>query len=157
RAETRRALKDGDQPTRLAALNLLADLGASVNSPETQPEKSATTQDIRRLRSQAAASEGLAPNLADMIVHGATREDRQAAAYALGQIAPDPKIAAPALGSLLSSKDARERRAAAGGLVGIVRVVSQLSSRGNKATTAPEIDRGVVVNVGSIVIPVAAR
>jgi HEAT repeat protein len=145
-------LKEGDQTARLAAMNMLAELGATVFRPEPATAKESPAKEIKRLRAQTPAGEGLVPDLADIVLHGKTREDRLAAAYALGQILPDPKIAVPALRSMLGSADVVERRAAAGGLNGMVRVVSELAAKG-LSTTGPQLERGEIVTAGSAVVP----
>jgi HEAT repeat protein len=154
-AALRRTLKEGDQAARLAAINMIADLGSSLLAPE-QPavQKGVTTQQLRRLR---GPSGGLAPDLAEMVTRGRTRDDRQAAAYALGQIFPDPNIAVPALKTLLASSDVTERRAAAGGLVGIARVLAELSARGRTSTGGMEVKATDVTAAGTVLVPVVCH
>src|SRR5262249_13554679 len=104
------------------------------------------------IRTQTPGGEGLVPDLADIVLHGKTREDRLTAAYALGHSLPNPKIAVPALRTMLSSPDVVERRGAAGGLNGMVRVISELSAKG-LSTTGPQLERGEIVAVGSMIVP----
>src|SRR5262249_38505119 len=133
-SEVRRVLQERDLPARLAAMSMLAELGASFFAPEQQtPALEKSTQDIRRARAQAPGSEPPVSDLAKIVVQGKTHEDRRAAARALGQLLPNPQTAVPALRALLESPDLADRQAAAEGLAGIMRVLFQLSSRGSAA------------------------
>jgi hypothetical protein len=151
----RRILKQGDQTARLAAMNMLADLGAALLTPEPggpgQPGRPGG-KELKSIRTQTPGGEGLVPDLADIVLHGKTREDRLTAAYALGHSLPNPKIAVPALRTMLGSPDVVERRGAAGGLNGMVRVISELSAKG-LSTTGPELKRGEIVAAGSMIVP----
>jgi HEAT repeat protein len=152
--EIRRILKEGNATARLAAMNMLADLGSTLLTPEqASPVKGSPVKRLRQLRGPGG---GLAPNLADQVLHGQTRDDRLAAAYALGLIFPPVEVAAPALGTLLNSRDVAERRAAAGGLASIVRVVADLTARG-KGVSAAELDRNDVANADTAIAPYATR
>jgi HEAT repeat protein len=152
RSGVREVLRTGDLTARLAVMNMLADIGATLFNPEPSQSKRSGAQELRELR---ARGEGLAPDLADVVLHGKTREDREAAAYALGMILPDPKIAVPALQTMLGAPDVQERRAAAGGLTSLVRVVSQLSAKGT--TFGPQAGRSDIVNAAASVVPAVSR
>jgi HEAT repeat protein len=101
--------------SRLAAINLIGEMGTSVRGDTA---KSSLARD-------------LAANLAEL-VQDPDPAIRRAAARALGKILPDPKVATEALGKLLASNQAEDRRAAAEGLAGMLRVlVPVLKGRGN--------------------------
>ena len=153
RSAVREVLKTGDLTARLAAMNMLADIGATLFTPEQSPTKRSGVQELQQIR---AGGEGIAPDLVDVVLHGKTREDRETAAYALGMILPDPKIAVPALQTMLGSSDVQERRAATGGLTSLVRVVSQLSSKGT-STTGPQVERRDIVSTAAAVVPVVSH
>ncbi|TMQ35029.1 MAG: hypothetical protein E6K70_04450 [Planctomycetota bacterium] len=79
-----------------------------------------------------------------------------AAARTLGQIFPEPKAAAKALGELLDSRNVAERRAAAEGLLSMMKVLAQLTS-GNEPSGKIVAGRPDVTAAGQAVLPVAAR
>jgi len=101
--------------SRLAAISLIGEMGTSVRGDTA---KSSLARD-------------LATNLAEL-VQDSDPAIRRAAARALGRILPDAKVATEALGKLLASNQAEDRRAAAEGLAGMLRVlIPVLKGRGN--------------------------
>jgi HEAT repeat protein len=114
--DVRRVLRQGN------AVDMLAELGSTIRNPEEArglgPE---LRQDVLRRFFQ--------DDVADLVRHGKAASVRATAARTLGQIYPDPDVAVPALRSLLEpSHVAEERRAAAQGLLSLVRVVSLFAS-----------------------------
>jgi HEAT repeat protein len=152
RNEVRSQLKEGNLAARLAVLNMLADLRASFTEPEAGFIRPERVEELKRLRTQSGLGEPLAPDVAELVVHGQTREDRLTAAYALGQMLPDPKIAAPAFRSLLRSQDVLERRAGAGALAGWAKLIADISARG-RIVSGPQD----VVNAGVEIAPIAGQ
>jgi HEAT repeat protein len=81
---------------------------------------------------------------------------RAAAARALGEIEPDVAVAAPALGDLLQAPDATLRQAAAQGLAGLLRAVTQVGDASGEPAPA-RAPRAEVVRVAAGVLPAARR
>jgi HEAT repeat protein len=142
REDVRDRLKRGGTADRLATMSMLAEMGASVRSAKDEDRK--------------GVARTFAPDLVDLMKGADTPRAREMAARTLGQIFPDPEAAVPALHSLLDSKVASERRAAAAGLASLTRVAGQLATKSSSAGSV-QADRGDVVQVGLRVIPVAAR
>jgi HEAT repeat protein len=137
--EARRLLKNGTAGVRLAVMDMLAEIGPSLRSP----------QDPRGIAG------ALAPELADVVKHGDTPRIREQAARALGLIFPDPGVALPPLLDLLASPDLPERRAAANALVNLLRVTNQLSSKAG-GVEVERVPRGYIVQLGTSILPVAS-
>jgi HEAT repeat protein len=128
----------GDTTSRLAVLNMLAEVGPSVRGHSNR--------------------KGLAGEFASDLVPLLRQSDssiREATARTLGHIAPDPQAAVPALGDLLRLGNMFERQAAAEGLTGMVQVVTQLATR-NPTMNGVEASRVDVVAVARPVALVAA-
>src|SRR5438132_7578323 len=143
----RKTLQQGSVTARLAALNAVAEVGTSARSPEDP----------------VAIGRALQGDLAELTHADEEEEVRVAAAGTLGQIFPEPNGAAKALGELLESRNVAERRAAAEGLLSMIRVVSQLASGSGPSgkvlgenPNPVEIMRQIVA-VGQAVLPVTAR
>lgn len=137
-AALRAVLDKGNAPSRLAAVNLIGDMGLTGKGVVTRT--------------------GVAVSLARDLVDRTKDEDgsvRAAAAVALGRIYADAALAVPALKNLLNAEGVRERRAAVEGLREYVRVASLLA-RGTSSTgvvaTRPEN-----VQVGADVLPVVVK
>jgi HEAT repeat protein len=151
-------LKNGTTDARLAAMSMLADAVTSAQS--AAPTQTPTTD-----RTSAARTElrrGLGRSFTKELVELAKNSDarivRETAARTLGQLFSSPDLSAPVLGKLLASREVGERRAAASGLVGLIRVPFQLTT-GAKSGTGPqrvEADRGDIVASGKLVVPAAA-
>ena len=109
--ESRKILKSGTQPQRLALLKMLSTSATQIQTAK-QPKG------LGRI---------LGRDLAEVIEHDADFRIREAAARALGQVFPDPGLAVAALGILLDSKEASTRRGAAQALANMVRVASELA------------------------------
>jgi hypothetical protein len=141
--DVRQILKQGGIDTRLAALDMLAEMGPSVTAPDTE--------DARGI------ARTFAPELVELIKSGDTPPSiKEAAARSLGQIFPDPDIAVPAFQQLLASPRADERRAAADGLGGLMRTAGQLAAK-TGAAGGPPADRGDIIQSVRDVVPVAGR
>jgi HEAT repeat protein len=138
-AAVRDVLRQPDATVRLAAVNMLAELGVKGRGVQTRFGLArAFAADLVRLTQQEDASV------------------RQAAARALGQILADPKVATPALSHLLEAPDTADRQAAAEGFVNLVRVLEQLSTR-SRTVNGVEVTRDDVVQAGKVVLPAVAR
>lgn len=125
-----------DQDLRLAAIGMIGEMGASVRGVGT--------------RSGYAREFG--PDLARIVV-GGNPVLSAAAARALGKINPEPGPAAKSLGSRFSVNIVAERRAAAEGLVFIMKGVSLLAK--GRSTTGVDATREDVVQAGAAVVPAA--
>lgn len=122
--------------SRLAAINLIGEMGTSVRGDTA---KSSLARD-------------LAPDLAEL-VQDPDPAVRRAAARALGKVLPDAKVATEALGKLLASSQAEDRRAAAEGLTGMLRVlIPVLKGRGNvSGNIMLEVDTAEAVQTAALV------
>jgi HEAT repeat protein len=138
----RQVLKQGTTNARIAALDMLAEMGPNVTAPDQEDAK--------------GIARTLAPELAELIKSEDIASVKEAAARTLGQIFPDPDRAVPALRDLLASPDLAERRAAARGLAGMMRTVAQLSSKTGGAAGF-QADRGDVIQAIRDVVPLAGR
>src|SRR5438132_11092247 len=136
----RRTLQQGSVTARLAALNAVAEAGTNARSPEDR----------------VGIGRALQGDLAELTHADEEEEVRVAAARTLGQIFPEPKAAAKALGELLDSRNVAERRAAAEGLLSMMKVLAQLTS-GNEPSGKIVAGRPDVTAAGKAVLPVAAR
>jgi len=132
------ALLKGNTAVRLAAADMLADLGVTA----------------RAVGTRSGIAQGFAPELITLTKEGNPLV-RVAAAHALGEINPDPAIAVPALAALLNGPTPQERVAAADALTALVRVGSLLATK-VKNSTGPEGSRADLVAITKLVIPVAA-
>jgi len=135
----RDTLRYGSTTARLAAMNLLAESGVLIRTPD-DPK---------------GIGRGFAPDLANIVEHGNIPAIQETAARALGQLFPSPQVAVPALRKLLESSLAAERRAAASGLLGLIQVVTQLAV-GNQNTNRPSANIADVVGVIQLVLPAAS-
>jgi HEAT repeat protein len=142
REAVRHTLQSGGTTDRLAALSLLADMGASIRTLSDEDRKGITR--------------ALAPDLVALIKQGDTPQSRETAARTLGLIFPDPQVAVPALASLLESRSLPDRRAAAVGLAGLTRVATQLVTRSDSASGA-RAEPSDLVQTGQAVVPVASQ
>jgi len=133
----RDVFRQGDETSRLAALSILTEMGCSARGVG--------------IRSGLAA--GFAPDLVDLIKHGAPNV-RETAGRTLGLINPDPQMALPTLGVLLRSSELTERIVAADALGNLVRCATLLA-------TAPHTQEDVtatreeVVQMGQALVPLA--
>lgn len=135
----RGVLQKGDITARLAAVNVLAEMGPKV----------------RGVRTRAAFTREFAPDLA-RLMQQEDRRLREAAARALGLILPEPAMACQALGARLAAAEVSERQAAAEGLVNLLRTAHQLAGRGRGAGSV-EVTRGELVATGRAVMATAGR
>jgi HEAT repeat protein len=139
--DVRQALKQGTTNTRLAVLDMLAEMGPSITTPED-------TKGIARV---------FAPEVAELIKSPDTPPSvKEAAARALGQIFADPGIAVPALQELLASPRLGERRAAVNGLLGLIRTVAEVASKAGTAS-GPQANPGDIIEAVRDVVPLAGR
>src|SRR5438552_5641348 len=136
----RKTLQQGSVTARLAALNAVAEVGTSARSPEDP----------------VGIGRALQGDLAELTHADEEEAVRVAAARTLGQIFPEPKAAAKALGELLDSRNVAERRAAAEGLLSMMKVLAQLTSD-NEPSGKIVAGRPDVTAAGQAVLPVAAR
>jgi HEAT repeat protein len=142
RQAVRQVLKQGTTDARLAVLGMLAEMGPSVTAPDPEDAK--------------GIARTFAPDLVEIIKSGDLPSVKEAAARTLGQIFPDPEIAAPALREMLASPSVSERRAAASGLAGLMRTAGQLASKTGGAAGF-QADRGDIVQAIRDVVPLAGR
>jgi len=160
REKARRILQSGDVPSQLATLTLIGDVGASALTPES-PSLADVNRPIQAKTSIAAQvlatgrlGRAYQADLVDLMRHARDERLRTTAARTLGQILPDPKEAVPALRSLLDSPKATERRAAAAGLMSMVRVATQLvASTGSPGALRIPISRRDWIEICSQVVP----
>jgi HEAT repeat protein len=135
----RAALQGGDPVAVNVTLDLLAQMARADRSAGEPP----------------GLASRFGPDLAALARQGRAGVSA-AAARALGEIEPDVAVAAPALGELLQAPDAALRQAAAQGLAGLLRAVTQTGGASGEpgAARAP---RGEVVRVAAGVLPAAQR
>src|SRR5439155_20818958 len=112
--------RQGTANARLAVMDMLAEMGPNIGSPDPEDQK--------------GIARTFTPDLADVIKNGDTPRARETAARTLGQIFPDPDVATPALRDLYASGNGEERRAAAIGLASMMRTANQLASKAGIAS-----------------------
>jgi HEAT repeat protein len=137
----RKVLQQGDQTSQLAAITLIGQMGTNV----------------RDLEEVSGFARRFGPDLA-RLVEGRNLTLAAAAARALGAIHPDAKVAAQALNLAaghFADATPDEKKAAAEGLLGLMRGVSQLA-RG-RTTTGVDVTHEDIVTMGEAVIPTARR
>jgi HEAT repeat protein len=147
--QVRSVLKQGNVTDQLAVINIIAEIGPTARSPE---DKKGIGRDF-------------GPDLAELMKEGHPPAVRAAAARALGQIFPEPKLAGKALGDLLASGDVQERRATAEGLLGLVRVANQLVTSSeaagrvylSKTAKTAQMDRTELGAAGKAALSVAGK
>ncbi|HEV3081816.1 MAG TPA: HEAT repeat domain-containing protein [Gemmataceae bacterium] len=147
--QVRSLLQQGNVTDQLAVINIIAEMGPSARNPE---DKKGIGRDF-------------GPDLAELMKEGHPPAVRAAAARALGQIFPEPKLAGKALGDLLASGDVQERRAAAEGLLGLVRVANQLVTSSeaagrvflSKTAKGAQMDRTELGVAGKAALSVAGK
>ncbi len=133
-AAVRQALASGEASVRLAAIDMLADLGGRASA--------------------TCLTRGLTGDLVALTEQGPA-ETREAAARALGQISPDLATALPALARLLDEKEEPLRQAAATGLAAIMREAARKATD-SESGSDPRVGQELV-GVGAAVLPVAGR
>jgi HEAT repeat protein len=151
--KTLRDALNGDNPlAQLAAASLMAEIGPGLRSAGKGPqERPGLRRDVMR---------NLAPDLVKLVQRSKDPVVRAAAARALGKInAPVLPLGTgrrnevvPTLGQLLATGDQDERRAAAAGLLGLIRGATQLI-RGKTATLGSEVPAGQAVAVAKVIVP----
>lgn len=133
----RAILAQSATPTlQLAAIGMIGEMGTGV----------------RGVGTRAGFAREFGPDLAQLVV-GNNPVISAAAARALGKINPEPGPAAKALGSRFSVNILEERRAAAEGLVSMIKGVSQLAK--GRSTTGVEASAVEVVQAGAAAVPAA--
>lgn len=121
--------------SRLAAINLIGEMGTSVRGDTAK----------------STLARELAPNLTELL-QDPDPAVRRAAARALGKVLPDAKVATEALGKLLASGQAEDRRAAAEGLASMLRVLFPvLKGRGNVGNIMLEVETPDAVQTTALV------
>jgi RNA polymerase sigma-70 factor (ECF subfamily) len=135
----RDTLRNGHASARLAVVELLGDIGATVRS--THPE--------------TGVGRSLAPDLARMVEEEQDTHHRAAAASALGRILPDPSVAVPALAGLFNREDVVLRRAASAGLDSLAQGATQVAKFSQpRGQRAPQVE---LVQLTQALVPVAGR
>jgi HEAT repeat protein len=131
-----------DRPPRIPGLypGVGADLGAEVNRPMKFPE-------------WRGYARRFTPLLAKL-TRDASPQVRLVAARALGKINPDVKEAMPALQAMLQNGSLAERRAAAEGLLSMVREINILQKKG-RTQSGVEARPEEVLEMATAVTPVA--
>ena len=132
-------VKDGDSTSRIAAANMLGEMGASIRALP--------------LEDRHGFARGLTPSLVALMEQDDAAV-RQAAALALGKINPDAKVAAKALEEMLHSKRVTDRQAASGVLPEMIRTIYQLKKKGRAQVGVEEFDEDVI-HCAAAVVPVA--
>src|SRR5207245_10413843 len=102
--EVRQVLRQGTSTNRLAVLVMLAEMGPGIRTPEDQK----------------GIGRAFGPDLAELLKQKNPPSIREAAARCLGQVFPDPDLAAASFDKLLRSGSVPERRAAATGLASLM-------------------------------------
>ena len=95
------------------------------------------------------------PDLARLLKSGNPRVE-SAAARALGQINPEPKVAVPALADLLKSGNVEERRAAVASLGNLIKNMTPIVAGKAKGVSAVVISPDELVAMAAAVVPPAA-
>jgi HEAT repeat protein len=135
--ETRNVLKTGPEEKKLAALAMISQTAVRVDSV-------GSPNGIGRI---------LEPDVVELMKTEQAARVRESAARTLGEMFPDPERAAEALGKLLKSEVAGDRRAAAAGLNNLVRPLAQ-----PKGPLSPiEINQSIISRTGAPVLPFADR
>jgi HEAT repeat protein len=135
----RTAMEKGDVTSRLAAATMVGEMGTTIRGSGTSGFARSFTQDLAKLLKNEN------PRVA------------AAAARALSNINPDPKVATSALLSLFESKDVTLRRAAAAGLGNLVRKATASISAKGTSITGIAASPADVVQVGAAVAPAAGK
>jgi HEAT repeat protein len=129
----RAVLLNGDNATRLGAVNLIGELAGNL--------RAARSGMLRDFGHHLAG-----------LVRGVDMPLRWSAARALGRIRPDPAVAIPALSELFEVEDPLLRQAAAAGLADLVEMAAQGIRTPGKET---DLTRAEAVQIGGAVVPVA--
>lgn len=134
----RAVLRQGDQPNRLAVLNLILEMGVT-----------------RGVQTGKSMARDFGPDLAALVRESPPRV-AEAAARVLGQINPEPTVAVPALAQILASREPAQRQVVAEALFNLMRVISELATPGRSGI---EVEAGPadVVAMARAVVPVAVR
>jgi HEAT repeat protein len=135
----RDVLVQGDDVSRLAVLNMLAEMGTTT----------------RGLGTRHGIARGFGPDLVELGKQGETAI-WAAALRTLGQIDPEPEVALSAFGGFLSSEDAGQRLAAADGLACWMWTLAQQATRAADPGGV-QVSRADFIMVGRAVLPWAAR
>jgi HEAT repeat protein len=146
------AVDHGDVTSQLAAATFVGEIGATIRALTTDFE---LFGDISVHRDPNGLGRSLAPLMVKLIEKKGERAVRQQAARALGKINPDPKVAAPALRGLLSSKIPGDRLAAAEALATLVTNTLNLQKAG-RVQSGVIVGRDNVIEAATEVVPVAA-
>ncbi len=130
-------LQHGETTSRLALLNMLAEMGSSARA--------------------VGSNSGYARTFAPEVVALIRQEDpviSAAAARTLGQIIPDPGVVSPAFGGLFQAKEASLRLAAADGLSHLMQMVSEFAT-GSRHPSGIHVPRSELIRMGEAVVPLA--
>jgi HEAT repeat protein len=140
-----RASLASNQPLRQAATaDLLSDLGIGLRGVPSQGGNF-----------RAGLNSVFGPDLARLLKNGNPRVE-VSAARALGQINPDPKVAVPALATLLKSGTVEARRAACAGLGNLVKNMTPIVAGKAKGVSAVAISPDELVTMAAAVAPSVA-
>ncbi len=143
--EAIRASLASNQPLRQAATaDLLSDLGIGLRGVPAQGGNF-----------RAGLNQIFGPDLARLLKSGNPRVE-VAAARALGQINPEPKVAVPALAGLLKSGNVEERRAAVASLGNLIKNMTPIVAGKAKGVSAVAITPEELVAMASAVVPPAS-
>jgi RNA polymerase sigma factor (sigma-70 family) len=135
--DLRKMLQHGAQPTQIAALTEIAEVGVHIQG----------------VKEKETATQGLVPDVA-RLVRGPAGPVRDAAARTLGHMNPEPKEAAAAWAEVLKNGDVGGRRGAAAGLAAAPRVVLALAAP--KAGTI-DMTPADAVHRTVLILPVAGQ
>jgi HEAT repeat protein len=135
----RELLRDGDEVSRLAVLNLFAEMGTAA----------------RVSGSNASLTRGFTAEVVALTRQG-DLATRAAAVRTLGRINPELDLARPAFAKLLTAAAVVERTAAAEGLVSLLRQTTHLALRGHQPNGV-EVSRLELFQLMQIAIPLTGH
>lgn len=135
--DTRRNLKSGSTPDRLATLELLASSGAWLAGPAAS----------------LGVGRAITPDVIELTRDSSDAVVRRVAARTLGEIFPEPGPAVSALESVLGSAAPEDRRAAAAALVRMVANATQRRPGRGPWPAAPADRKDVVATAVAVVGP----
>jgi len=130
------AVDKGDSRSRLAAANLVGEIGTSIRG--------------LALDDKSGFARSLAPSLVALMELNDPLV-RQAAARALGKTNPEPQLAVKALAEMLKSKNVGDRRAASEAQADMVRLIFQASKKTGVQAGVQATDEDVVHCAAAVV------
>jgi HEAT repeat protein len=145
------AVDHGDSTSQLAAATLVGEIGSTIRALTSDFD----VIELSIYRDPHGFGRSLAPYLVALIAKKGEPLVRQQAAWAMGKINPDPKVAVPALAALLKSNDVADRLAASDALASMVSNLSALRKAG-RVQSGVDVNREDIVKLAADVVPAAA-